>query len=372
MSVCGAPSLEDRFQTEARQAWDKYRERTKRLQGTFSVTFLSLLPVREVTERRHIELKQRNGCALVLRQKDTEKPEKRRTEQLHVINSRYAFSLRRKPSTDGWAISKISAKSRGKDVFQDPPNEDVDLWSTIPINFALAYTTLGVIPVTPEFSLKRVSLETGRGGTSSRLSSSMPHPKINRGSLLRSAGPCMIRLVIGSLLALMCNWRGQLVEAGRGTRTVSYEYQDTADGYQIPRRIVVRGRSVLPDIRPDGIFEYENTYDFDFREGDVPESDFTLSAFGLPEPTGMGLRKSSRWYLWFIAGGVICLGVVRVFPAPSPAKKEQLASPRRTRDAELTMSTESSAGYVCSLFSPGSPCWRWQRVPISRRHLVPA
>ena len=47
---------------------------------------------------------------------------------------------------------------------------------------------------------------------------------------------------------------------------------------------------------------------------DLPVSEFTLSAFGLPEPKGVVWeRGSSRWYLWFIAFAVVCLAIGTFF-----------------------------------------------------------
>jgi hypothetical protein len=90
----------------------------------------------------------------------------------------------------------------------------------------------------------------------------------------------------------------------RASRVVTNEYQETRDGFPIHKRLVLVSRVVRSPEKSD---DYEKTYEFDFREGDVPESDFTLAAFGLPEPLGMAIPKKSRWYLWFIAGGVGCL-----------------------------------------------------------------
>jgi hypothetical protein len=42
---------------------------------------------------------------------------------------------------------------------------------------------------------------------------------------------------------------------------------------------------------------------------DKTPNDFRLTAFGLPEPKGVPLPRTSRWYLWFIALGVLSLGV---------------------------------------------------------------
>jgi len=55
------------------------------------------------------------------------------------------------------------------------------------------------------------------------------------------------------------------------------------------------------------ILTREVTTDFDFYEQEsVPEKEFMLSAFGLPEP---GAEKATRWYLWLGALGLGCLVV---------------------------------------------------------------
>jgi hypothetical protein len=40
----------------------------------------------------------------------------------------------------------------------------------------------------------------------------------------------------------------------------------------------------------------------------IPESEFTLSAFGLPEPH-WARPKSKPWYLWFAIAGLVCLSL---------------------------------------------------------------
>jgi hypothetical protein len=49
--------------------------------------------------------------------------------------------------------------------------------------------------------------------------------------------------------------------------------------------------------------------EFIFSLDDPPERDFTLSAFGLPEPPGIEWKKPFPWYLVFASIGTACLGV---------------------------------------------------------------
>jgi hypothetical protein len=42
------------------------------------------------------------------------------------------------------------------------------------------------------------------------------------------------------------------------------------------------------------------------------EGEFTLTAFGLPEPTWM-VKKPMRWYLWVALAGIISLALAALF-----------------------------------------------------------
>ena len=48
----------------------------------------------------------------------------------------------------------------------------------------------------------------------------------------------------------------------------------------------------------------------DFRpHAPFPQSGFTLTAFGLPEPYGVVWKKPIPWSLWFIGGGIAFLAL---------------------------------------------------------------
>ncbi len=46
---------------------------------------------------------------------------------------------------------------------------------------------------------------------------------------------------------------------------------------------------------------------------DVPDDEFRLSYYGLPEPNGVIWPSQTRWYLWFIAAGIVCLAGAAYF-----------------------------------------------------------
>jgi hypothetical protein len=85
----------------------------------------------------------------------------------------------------------------------------------------------------------------------------------------------------------------------KASAIVAYEYEAAPDGFPIPKRVNTRYK------KPAQGFDSEIRHEFNLKEADVPEGDFNLSAFGLPEPGGM--RRPIPWYLWAAILGIGCL-----------------------------------------------------------------
>jgi hypothetical protein len=298
-SACAADSWQGRFQQEAPQSWDRYRARATRIQGSFTLTFASLMPDRQVTAKWRIEFKQREGCALYLQQSEMDN-EKDREGWLRAVNPTCAFELHRKTPDSPWAIARVQVDVSGGAPFRDDPREDVDIWSTCPFNFALVFTPLRVIAKDPGFTVVRVTplVRDGREWAKVEFEYS-------------SQGNARIPSVAGWVLYdpdrywvigeydLQLYWK---VNGAKATTAATYEYKDTGDGFPILTRIDKHFK------RPDKSYESEDTYEFDLRQADVLESDFTLSAFGFPEPVGLE-RPPIRWYIWAAVLGFVCLGL---------------------------------------------------------------
>jgi hypothetical protein len=258
-----------------------------------------LVPNKRVTLQRRLEIKQRDGCAFFLRQTLKEDTDKDRTGSLRVVNPRYGFELRRATPSGAWVISNVTPDLSAGVPFS-PPGEDVEIWSTCPINFALVYTTLRVIPTASGFSLKRITPEVRDGREWAKVEfeyRSQGNPKVPSitGWVLYDPDHYWVIRAFD----LQLSWAG--VEGGSGTMAAAYDYQDAGDGFPILKRIVRRFNL------PEKAYGTDDTYEFDLREADVPESDFTLSAFGFPEP--ISAQRPTRWYLWATLAGGICLGL---------------------------------------------------------------
>jgi hypothetical protein len=62
-------------------------------------------------------------------------------------------------------------------------------------------------------------------------------------------------------------------------------------------------------------------WEYDLRESPMPEDEeFTLTAYGLPEPLGISLPTRSRAWLWFALAGLAALGAGFLFRRIAPRR----------------------------------------------------
>jgi len=73
---------------------------------------------------------------------------------------------------------------------------------------------------------------------------------------------------------------------------------------------------------------------FDYFEQEaVPEVEFSLTAFGLPEPVGISFQQPTRWHLWFALAGVGALALALGLYKWS----------RRTAEPQVTLNKKSES-----------------------------
>jgi hypothetical protein len=99
-----------------------------------------------------------------------------------------------------------------------------------------------------------------------------------------------------------------------GTKKVEVkEIAQTSKGLPVPRLIISEEEWVFDAEMVAKGFPSKNRremrmeYDVDEPNSLPPDEEFTLSAFGLPEPRGLEWKKPTRWYLWLAVGGSVCL-----------------------------------------------------------------
>jgi hypothetical protein len=86
--------------------------------------------------------------------------------------------------------------------------------------------------------------------------------------------------------------------------STTFDYHEHASPFPILKRWAERSKVKSSS---GGLEELESTHTFDLVEGDVPEKEFTLTAFGLSEPSGV--KRPVRWYLWAGMAGMGCVAL---------------------------------------------------------------
>ena len=84
------------------------------------------------------------------------------------------------------------------------------------------------------------------------------------------------------------------------------EYGDPQDGFPLPKRVVIKG---FPRGSSEPTFIQIFTFE-DLRFVDVPDGEFTLAAFGLPElgqPGRSRSRYANRTVFWLLGAALVSL-----------------------------------------------------------------
>ncbi len=282
---------------EAPKAWEMYYARTKGLQGGWSLTIRNYLTTKEIG-KQYFEIKQRDGCAMVLEQTD-------KRGYLKVVNPKYAFELQRFKKNAAWVVAGVGRGLFSSTTFHghidvDDPKNFARLVNWYPYTFSTVIITLQVTVLDPGFSIKEVSAVTKGDQRLVKVDFDYFPPKDPARMVLR-AGSVLFnpeRFWTISSFEVQTLWGDD-----KGLETAHFEYKHADDGFPILKKVVLRRK--IPNRKSDR--EFINH--FDLHERDVLESDFYLTAFGFPEPKGAGWPKGPPWYLWFITFALVSLAV---------------------------------------------------------------
>ena len=299
---------------KALPAWEKYRARARRLQGSIELTTITLTPARQVLRTSRLEIKQRDGGGLLLNQGLGSGTRPQRLGRVEAVNRSYGFHLSRPNSGAPWTLSRLEEDvSAGKtSLYADVTNNRVAFWPTCPTTFALipSFPLQGLDG--PGFTVKQVSpvIRDGEHLVKAEVDYRRPTEK----SLVYSLTGWVLYIPKRSWVIREYSFQFQLrgVPPGDDESTasaavgVTYSYNDGDDEFPVPKRVVR-----WLNMKPLGGTDSELQADYNLTESESPESDFTLSAFGLPEPWGSQPTELRRrpWHIWAAGLGIVCLGM---------------------------------------------------------------
>jgi hypothetical protein len=288
-----ASSLKQRLLEEAPRAWKNHQDFWQTLQGKAAAERRELMgkDKDKVTIRVVSRWKRCGPCSL-LQHEVYEWEAYRGTITVH--NPEYAFVLTRSSDKKPWVVQEVTKKNSPES--QGPPID-----AARALCFGNPSRVLPILFASPDFKVLDVT----------------PEDKDHKG-LVRMTfaytpkGPADNQSRRG-WLALDPNHdyvirRGEFeLEFDSKTKikqTFVYEYKEGSDHHPIPTKDSFHA-TVIEDGRLT--YEYQSTGEADLHEQRfIPESEFTLSAFSLPEPAGRG-PKRTLWFVWLGLAGIVCL-----------------------------------------------------------------
>jgi hypothetical protein len=232
---------------------------------------------------------------------------------VEAANPRYAFRLKRRPGKTDWLLAQLDVN------VVDGSTVDIDgrpLREVIHNFVAQHFLRVESFIRQPTFKILRVSAVHQGGRDLVRIDFDNEHERITKkGSGVYNPyqggwfvlDPEHYWCLVES--ELVGEWtEPHLTHFYRKPERSTYEYRTGSNRFPILTRVVSREKPV-PELKVPGI---ENIRVYDLRESAEPEDgEFTLTAYGLPEPVGMPLPRRSRTWLWLslASGGVLCLGL---------------------------------------------------------------
>jgi hypothetical protein len=291
--------LKDRFLKEAPKKWREYRAFAARLQGSISGVHEYIGPFRP-SEKGRWEFKQNKQCALVSIEYTSSG---RIVREVLAFNPNYGFRLYRNEAGNDWVLTGVEKDNIESIQFAGMPVSKL-VSDQAMLAFALYGRQLQSLLDHPQFKVTRAEQVNRAGQDLVQVDFDFPHdPKeqpfnpIRSGSIWLNPNEywCVTEYKVKG-------------EWGNGNQTchMTREFK-TVSGKPVLLREVEIERAD-PPYGPAGATGIKRIGDFDLEAPkDLPaDQDFTLSAFGLPEPF-LGRNTTTRWYIWAGIAGIVCL-----------------------------------------------------------------
>jgi hypothetical protein len=297
-----ATDWKERFLKESPLRWQDYKD-MKILQGSF---VSSAMMGDKTVHQSRLEFKQNKTCALVSTQRLQSNGQ---PAVLNATNARYGFQLKRLTPGKPWAITGQNLNLKdGYKLSRTAPAEAVQNWLSHPFTLdGTAFTRLPVLVKDPDFSVQGANPVVRDGKALVEVHFTSKPKRFEAGQLAGAWMPVRGGRIVfdPERYWVIHECEIQLQRSPQehdATDSVvgTFEYTDGKKKIPIPRRIT----------RKWAVMGTKSTEDFDLSEReDVPDDEFTLSAYGLPEPVEMQAQAPVRWYIWAAASGAVCLSL---------------------------------------------------------------
>jgi len=296
-----AADLKQRFLREAPLKWEAYREYAMRLQGVKTVTtYDSTQTSGRFRERLVSQAKHRGPWSLSIFEESGDSLAQGVPAGLaRVVNSRYGFVLTRKQPADPWVLTELDTNISDNRSIEPSERKEAVLY-TFCLHLVVERRLISDMIKDPEFKLGSLTTVLRDSREFVRVEFSHRPPR-SRDEAPNLTG--WLLLDPGSYWVIKEGEFEAQYPASTGTITLVNQYVDNNQGIPIPiQRVGYARYSGFGGMRVETSVSKCAFYE----DANLPESEFTLSAFGLPEPDGL---RPTPWYLWAGVAGAACVAV---------------------------------------------------------------
>jgi hypothetical protein len=292
----------DRFFQKASKCWEDYLHFSRSLQVSVTANRYKGSNHSPETSIRQ-EYKQAKGACIHIFQTLSPTSE----AEVEGINPSYSFNLKRRSPDRGWIITDLEFAEQSATFSDEQRRHQEKQLQTICDCLKLWNLWLPSLINDPDFNIIAIKPQEIEGKPVVRFDFDYPKPDSDypvKGAMPLKGGWMTLDPEHDWIL------REYMVHAGQPEKYFirkTFQIREGADRHPIITHVTVQ-------IVGKGENAFESFTEVEWQtveQSDVPLAEFTLSAFGLPEPPGIQV-ESSRLYLWIALGGIVCLGIAAV------------------------------------------------------------
>jgi hypothetical protein len=288
--------LAQRFLNDGPRAWAEYRAVAERFQG--GQTLVTTTADGKPGMQRQYETKKNENCKMLLARNQL----KGKTEEtVYAVNSRYSFALRKNDNGQAWVMTTLKMRGDGRERSVDEELSDVE---TNCILIYPSYYDLAELVKQPTFRVLRATVVPRDGEQ---------WAQIDFDNTNSAAGVPKSSLIQGGTLLLdpkryWCVRSAQLRVGSQRRNSIETEIRDLSAKYPVPKKYLENREIGLGQGSPQKE-QWIREFDLSDPSSLPPDSEFTLSAFGLKEPPGIDEKGPIPLFLWIVGGAVVLLVV---------------------------------------------------------------
>jgi hypothetical protein len=296
-------ALKQRFLQEAPVKWREYSEKMNKVEGKLSYALTQTLG-NVIVQNRYEVKKGNSGRVLVNLTIDRSDEGESKPTSIEAFgrNPNYAFVLSRVTPTSHWFVKKIIDAKDEALIHETakPFVEEADMFMRDLVRVNPDY--LPDLVAKPEFVVRNCR-KVAQGATEYvEVSFSSHHDVKGGGDPVQGGVLILDPRQYWCVSSYVAQKKTPMLEGENHFQVL--EYGESEGGIPLPKHAVSNNKNLIDGAPNEQKWTYE--YDLSIPKEKAADEAFTLSAFGLPEPAGMG-KRPIQWYLWAALAGIVCL-----------------------------------------------------------------